>query len=179
MSRGRTALFSLVILVWGVPGARGDSGTTTIISAQGDALSRSKSADSLATAMPSAPPAYSGAGAPVYRVSPPVPAAAPAPAALVPAVPAPAASDAHGPLEPVLIMDTRDSPGKVMVSRGKRPAAVPGEASLADRKGRRLEVIPQKASPAEIGRSAVLRRRIYKSTLGAGALVLIVSIMAL
>ena len=77
------AIIALGVILFGLPHARADSDAPTTISAEGDALSRSTTAASLSTVMPTAPPPYSDAGAPAVHPSAP-PIAAPS-SALAPA----------------------------------------------------------------------------------------------
>jgi hypothetical protein len=141
----------------------------TTISAEGGALARSASAESLAPAMPSGPPAASAAGAPVLRTGARA-IAAPAPAGVPAAAPdsAPAPAAAAQPAGTVLIMDTRDTPDQVVSGSGRRQTAVPGGASIVDEHGRRLEIAPQESAPAP---PAAPRGKTWGMILGGGALI--------
>ena len=140
MSRNRRCFLdlpALVLLLGRALSARADSGAATTISAQGEALSRSTSAVSLAVDTSFTETGVSSTA---------LPASVSAAAVSVPSVSAtavPPAPSAH-----VLVMDARDTPGKVIVGHGRRRSAAPGGALLVDRKNRRLEIVPETAAPA-------------------------------
>jgi hypothetical protein len=138
-------------LLWCAPFSRADSDPTTI-SAQGDALSRSESAVSLTPAMPSAPPPPTSAGTPVVKKRAPravAPGTKAEPIPDAPSVAAPASPPASS--DHVVILDSRDTPGKIIVSHGGRgPVLAAGDGLLTDRKDRHIEIVPEGAvSPRE------------------------------
>jgi hypothetical protein len=137
---------AILFLMCGAARARADSDPTTI-SAQGDALSRSESPVSLTPVMPSGPPAPASAGAPVAKKHPARAAATAVPVSAAPSAPAPAAPMASS--TRVVIMDARDTPGKIVVSQGGRgPVLAPGDALITDRKDRHIEILPDNPDAA-------------------------------
>lgn len=118
MSRNR--VFFLICLLGLASRARADSDSATTISAQGNALSNAKTAESLSNVMPSGPPALSQAGAPEGQTSVPRSAATPPDDAPVRAV-APRPAPEPPRLDPN--RGARSAPENVVV--GRRPAAAP------------------------------------------------------